>query len=56
MAAGLGAIGLNLSMILPICHAALACAPAPPPPYLGARQHPPFLSITHHLSPPPAAN
>lgn len=51
MDAGLGAIGRNLSMILPICHAAPACGPATAEaaPYLGARQHPPFLSI---LRPP----
>lgn len=45
IAAGLGAIGLNLSMILPICHAAPACCPPAAAPYLGAIQHPPFLSI-----------
>lgn len=45
MAAGLGAIGRNLSMILPICQAAPACCAAAVAAYLGARQHPPFLSI-----------
>lgn len=37
IAAGLGAMGLNLSPMWP-----------PAGPYLGARQHPPFLSIVQH--------
>lgn len=54
IAAGLGAIGLNLSMILPICHAAPACCPAAAAaPYLGAMQHPPFLSIASRATTTP---
>jgi hypothetical protein len=41
IAAGLGAMGLNLSMMFPICHAW----------FLGAKQHPPFLSIVGPNSP-----
>lgn len=45
IAAGFGAMGLNFNMALPMCHAWPAWAPAA---YLGAKQHPPFLSIIHH--------
>jgi hypothetical protein len=46
----LGAMGLNLSMMLPICHAW-----PPSPPHLGAKQHPPFLSIVNQPSTFPAS-